>query len=81
MDNATAVCEKLAYAKCFIEISASILLPSTITLDLEGGDRIDIPVDYEWTPLLCKKSVNFGHTEAQCPTTRVWRQKEPTTHQ
>ena len=58
MDNATATGERLAYARCFVEISASKQLPSQKTLEVEEGERVTVPVSYEWIPPLCKL-VNF----------------------
>jgi len=78
MGNATGTGERLAYARCFVEIAAARSLPSQVTLEMEG-ESIDIPVEYEWTPPLCKKCVNFGHSETQCPIVPVWTAKEKVT--
>jgi len=55
-------------------------LPDKVIMELEEGERIVIPVEYEWTPPLCNKCVNFGHVYTQCPATKVWRPKEKVPH-
>jgi len=77
-DNATATVERIAYARYFVETSSSRELPDMITIEL-GGERIKILVEYEWTPPLRKKCSSFGHIDAQCPSTLVWRAKEKDT--
>ena len=76
MDNATDSGEKLAFARCFIEISSLKVLPESVSLELEDGEMVNIPVEYEWLPPLCTKCKTFGHVVAQCPTIRIWQQKE-----
>lgn len=71
MDKATTSGEILAYARCFVEISASKKLPNHVVLDLEDGERVSLPVIYEWVPPLCQKCVSFGHVDTQCPTNKV----------
>jgi len=44
-------------------------------LELEGGERIKLPVEYKWMPPLCLNCESFGHVEGQCPMTKVWRPK------
>ena len=75
MDNATALGEHLAYARCFVEVAASKQLPQMISLELEEEERVTIPVEYEWVPP-CKSYVNFGHVDTQCPFVKVWNPKE-----
>ena len=76
MDNATENGERIVIARCFVEISASKNLPNQVTLELEDGELVSIPVEYEWIPPCCKNCINFGHIEAQCPTIKVWKPKE-----
>ena len=42
MDNATATWEKIAYARCFIEISASSILLGKVSIELEGGEKLKL---------------------------------------
>ena len=44
MDNAIARGEKLAYVRCFTEISASKTLPNQILLEMEEGERVSVSV-------------------------------------
>ena len=78
MDNATATCEKLAFARCFVEISSKTILPNSVKMDLGNGELIETPVQYEWVPPKCAKCLNFGHSEHQCPVVNVeiWVPKE-----
>ena len=42
MDKSTATAERLAYARCFIEVSAAHALPTKITLQVEEGHQCRI---------------------------------------
>ena len=64
MDNATASGEKLAYARCFVEISVARQLPDNVTLMLDGGEKFSVLVAYEWVPPHCSTCVNFGHVKS-----------------
>jgi len=72
MDKATANAKRLAYAICFIEVSAAKPLPKKISLQIEGGNIFDIEVEYEWIPPVCTKCTSFGHITCQCPTKATW---------
>jgi len=73
MDSATALGERLVYARCFMGIVASKTLPKQVTVGLEVGEQVEIRVEYEWLPPLCSKYTNFGYTDNQCPTVQLWR--------
>ena len=75
MYNATTMGKRLEYARCFVEIEAKNPLPQKISLELEGGEIVELGVEHEWTPPLCNKCISFGHLEAQCPTTKIWKPK------
>jgi len=47
MDNATTTGERQAYARCFVELSAANSLPERIFLEIEGGERTPLKVEYE----------------------------------
>jgi len=70
MDKDTANGERLSYARCFIEVAASKPLPKSLSLHLEGGEELDIAVEYEWIP------PTFGHMQAHYPTKQVWKQSD-----
>ncbi|XP_020243286.1 uncharacterized protein LOC109821513 [Asparagus officinalis] len=71
IDKATASSERLAYARCFVEISSKAKLPNSIRMDLGNGDWLETAVEYEWIPPKCDKCQNFGHVEYQCPVVIV----------
>ena len=75
MDKATTTFQKLAFARCFIEIFATKPLPKTVSLEMDGGEKVSIEVEFEWLPPTCTKCKCFGHDESQCPAIEVWRQK------
>ena len=76
MDKATAIGERLSYARCFIEIDALKKLPKTVTLEIEEGETIDVPVEFEWIPPICRKCCSFGHQENQCRAIQTWLPKD-----
>ena len=76
MDKATTHFERLAYARCFVEILANTPLKNCVHLETEGGDKARIDVEYEWLPPTCYKCHCFGHVDSQCPTKEVWKPKE-----
>jgi len=76
MDKATAAGEIISYARCFIEINAANQLPKFVTLEMEEGEQIDVPVEFEWVPHIYKKCYTFGHQDSQCPTIQIWVPKE-----
>ncbi|XP_020258784.1 uncharacterized protein LOC109835211 [Asparagus officinalis] len=71
IDQATASGERLAYARCFVEISSKAKLPNYIRMDLGNGDWLETAVEYEWIPPKCVKCQNFGHVDHQCPVVIV----------
>ncbi|XP_020266255.1 uncharacterized protein LOC109841719 [Asparagus officinalis] len=71
IDKATATGERLAYARCFVEISSRAKLPNSIRMDLGNGEWLETDVEYEWIPPKCNKCQNFGHMEYQCPVVIV----------
>jgi len=72
MDKATANAERLAYARCFIKVSAARPLPKTISVQVEEWEEVEIEVAYEWIPPVCMKCCFFGHVNYQCPTKPKW---------
>jgi hypothetical protein len=78
MDQATAKGERLAYARCFIEINAAVKLPKTVQVEVSKGEYVDIPVEFEWVPPICSKCKSFGHNEVQCTTIEMWVPKKTT---
>jgi len=72
-DNATASGDRIAYARCFIEIAAAKSLPEHVSLELEGRERIKLLVEYEWMPPLCMNCAFFGHIDGLWPTIKGWR--------
>jgi len=71
MDKATSSFEKLAFARCFIEINVAKPLAKTVALEVEGREKVIIEVEYEWIPPTCTKCKCFGHEDLQCPTKTV----------
>ena len=75
MDKATASGERLSYARCFIEVSATQKLPNSVLLQLEDGEEIEVEVEYEWQPPKCNTCSTFGHVPSHCPTKPAWKHK------
>ena len=73
MDKATTSMERVAFARCFVEISANAPLKIFVWLEVEEEEKVNIDVEYEWIPHTCTKCKSFGHIAAQCPTKEVWR--------
>lgn len=76
MDEATTKGERLAYARCFVEISASAKLPRKVLLEIKNGEIMEIPIEFEWVPPICVKCKSFGHSENQCSSIEVWVPKK-----
>ncbi|XP_020272316.1 uncharacterized protein LOC109847499 [Asparagus officinalis] len=78
IDQATASGERLAYARCFVEISSKSKLPNSVRLDLGNGEWLETNVEYEWIPPKCNKCLIFGHVNYQCLVVLVekWIPKE-----
>ena len=73
MDKAMTNAERLAYARCFIEVSAKKPLPSSVILQVEGREEFEVEVEYEWLPPMCTKCSSFGrHMYSHCPTKSTW---------
>ena len=71
MDRATASGERLAYAWCFVEVTAAKTLPNRLTLEDEEGETQIIDVEYEWVPSTLPKMCLFW--PLNYPTVRVWK--------
>lgn len=46
-------------------------LPNRAKLELNKGDFVEIPVEFEWVPPICSKCKYFGHKEEHCPIISV----------
>jgi len=77
MHKATSSFENLAFARCFVEISARQAIVNTWILEVEGGEKVTIAVEYEWVRPTCTRCKCFGHVDTQCPTKVEWRPKNP----
>ena len=47
-----------------------------VKLEIEGGEIVEILVEYEWLPPNCHKCSSFGHLDHHCPTVEKWLPKE-----
>ena len=65
-DEATRNREKLQYARILVEIKIDQDLPEVIFFINEHGDKINVPVHYEWSPIRCGNCQNFGHEDKIC---------------
>ena len=76
-NRSTTTLERIAYARCFVEISAHAPFKKYVWLEMKGEEKSKIDVEYEWVPPTCSKCKCFGHLNYQCPTKEMWRPKEP----
>lgn len=76
-DKATASGGRLVFARCFIEITATLVLSRSVKLDVGNGEVIEVPVEFKWVPPRCLKCKSFGHLESHYPTVEVWKPKKP----
>ena len=65
MDKATSPFEKLAFARCFVDITAKKPLAKSLTLEIEGGENVNIEVEHEWVPSTCSKCSVLGMLMSQ----------------
>jgi len=56
-------------------------LSESIFLEVDGGEKVNIDVEYEWIPPTCKKCLCFGHMEPHCPTKETWVPKDKSIEQ
>ena len=75
MDKATTTGERISYARIFVEINVNSEFKKSVKLQVEEGDMVEIAIEYEWMPPVCKQCNSFGHVESLRPTKRVWRKK------
>ena len=50
MKRATSIGECLAYSRSFVEISANKPLPTSVTIQLDDDQEIQLDVEVEWVP-------------------------------
>ena len=65
-DNMTAEVQRIHFARICIEVSPESVLPETVELEVEGGDKVEILVEYNWVPKVCTQCKEFGHTISKC---------------
>ncbi|KAF9618718.1 hypothetical protein IFM89_002413 [Coptis chinensis] len=66
MDNATANRTRLSYARICAFVNTDFKFPSSIRVNLGDGKEVDISLEYDWIPSLCKICNIFGHADAKC---------------
>lgn len=76
MDFVFANGTQIAYARCFVEISANTPRVHSMKVVVPNGPPLDIPVEYEHIPPMCMECFCFGHVDSQCPMASVWKEKE-----
>lgn len=69
MNNVTArtMQQRLAYARVYVEIEASIDVSGSIDVEMKSGKIIHVPVQVSWMPLRCSKCKIFGHADRNYP--------------
>ena len=60
MDKTAAKAGRIEYARYFVEVNAANKLPQKITVDVEGAESMDIPVEFESVPPIYTGRVCFS---------------------
>lgn len=60
-DEATRNRDKLQFARILIEMNIEGKFPSKIHFRNENEQRIEVIVEYEWTPMKCSVCSAYGH--------------------
>ncbi|XP_062102998.1 uncharacterized protein LOC133813991 [Humulus lupulus] len=80
VDNITKYRDRLYYPRILIEISMDQQFPATISFLNEFDQEIDLQVEYEWIPIICKSCSGIGHEAQVCRKnnqgTQVWVPKQ-----
>lgn len=76
LDNAVVLGERLAFARCFVEISASEPLLEVVVLEMQDKTMVKFPVEYDWTQSRFWNCCFFGHLNSQYHATPKWGPKK-----
>ena len=63
MDRIIAKQQRLAYAKVFVEVEATMDILSNIEIELRNGKSVTVHVDVPWMPVKCFHYGIFGHRD------------------
>ncbi|KAL0283764.1 UNVERIFIED_CONTAM: hypothetical protein Sradi_7218200 [Sesamum radiatum] len=83
-DKITKNCLRLDFARVCVMLNFNSKLPKHLIVlspSLSEGKEfpIKVDIDYEWLPLRCVHCCSLGHTAANCPETRMTKQRAPIT--
>ncbi|XVF43773.1 hypothetical protein PTKIN_Ptkin02bG0067200 [Pterospermum kingtungense] len=71
MDQITATCKQLSYAKVCVEIGMDKEIPSSVKIVMKHGSIVPIATEVPRYPQKCKGCNIFGHNEKTCPKVKV----------
>lgn len=69
--------KRLAFAKCFIDVSAAEPLTDKVALEMQDSTQVKLPAEYEWEPPRCENRSSFGHFDSRCPVPKWVPEKKP----
>ncbi|KAL2935158.1 hypothetical protein RDABS01_018276, partial [Bienertia sinuspersici] len=81
VDQANANREKLAYARCKVDVNVAQAFPDQVTFLDQRNQRQIAAITYEWRPTKCNNYKAIGHATGQCrregkKPSQQWRPKE-----
>ncbi|KAL2934242.1 Axin interactor dorsalization-associated protein A [Bienertia sinuspersici] len=82
VDHTTANRDRLAYARCMVEVKMDQYFPHQVCFLDEHNQKQSIPITYEWRPVKCSVCQLIGHDGGKCykkkmtSTKAVWQQKK-----
>ncbi|KAL2904221.1 Gag-Pol polyprotein [Bienertia sinuspersici] len=76
VDAATSNRDKLSFARVLVEMSIEGDCPDSIQFINEKDILVDIPVSYQWKPILCGTCNKLGHSAAECRGKRMKQQSQ-----
>ncbi|XP_048489821.1 uncharacterized protein LOC125491779 [Beta vulgaris subsp. vulgaris] len=78
-DEATRNRDKLQFARILVEMEIEQKFPDHVWFMNEYGEKVKVPVEFEWLPTQCGKCARYGHNNTECRVVKPqqeWRIKK-----
>ncbi|KAL2922977.1 Beta-mannosyltransferase 2 [Bienertia sinuspersici] len=75
VDHTTANRDRLAYARCTVEVKVAQDFPNQVFFLDEKDQKRAVHISYEWRPMQCINCKQMGHDDGQCYKQKVTQKK------
>lgn len=78
-DEATRNRDKLQFARILVEMKIEQAFPDHIWFLNEYGEKVKVPIEFEWMPTQYGKCTRYGHNSTECRMVQPiqeWRPKK-----